>query len=60
MKEGDVRVLGTVDFRNRRIFGGVQVFFSGVWGSIYRYTSNANTAKVVCRQLGYNTYSECT
>ena len=32
--------------------GQVEVFYTGVWGTINSY-SNINNAHVVCRQLGY-------
>ena len=35
--------------------GRVEIFLSGVWGSVSH--NGAYDAKVVCRQLGYNTYS---
>ena len=56
VKEGDIRITGSVDLRIGRIGGPVQVFLSGVWGSIYH--PNINTAMVVCRQLGYKTNSK--
>ena len=55
VKEGDIRVIGSANLRNGYIIGPVHVFLSGVWGSIYTTITNTNTARVVCRQLGYKT-----
>ncbi|XP_052809339.1 deleted in malignant brain tumors 1 protein-like [Mya arenaria] len=35
--------------------GRVEVFHNGTWGTICGYAININFAKVVCRQLGYDT-----
>lgn len=52
-KEGDIRLVGISDFLERQIYGRVEIFLSGVWGTVY---ANSNEAEVVCRQLGYNPY----
>ena len=51
IKEGDIRlVAGSYLWQ-----GLVEIFLYGVWGSI---NSAGDEASVVCRQLGYNTYSK--
>ena len=56
MKEGDIRLVG-----GRYLWEGrVEIFLSGVWGTIsddmaYYYRDNA---VIVCKQLGYNTFSK--
>ena len=53
MKEGDIRLVG-----GRYLWEGrVEIFLSGVWGSVNHNGAYSDDAKVVCRQLGYNTYS---
>ena len=58
VKEGDIRLIGSSNFVGEYIYGHVEIFLSGVWGTIsddgsYSYLYEA---KVVCRQLGYNAY----
>ena len=57
-KEGDIRLVGG----NYLWQGRVEIFISGVWGTVYDYYDyyflSSNEARVVCRQLGYNTYSK--
>ena len=52
IKEGDIRLIpGSYLWQ-----GLVEIFLDGVWGTInYAFT---NAARVVCRQLGYNTYGK--
>ena len=55
-KEWDIRLVG-----GRVLWvGRVEVFLSGEWGTVSDdYYSGTQNAKVVCRQLGYNTSSGC-
>ena len=58
VKEGDIRLIGSSNFAREYVYRRVEIFLSGVWGTIsydgsYRQTFEA---KVVCRQLGYNAY----
>ena len=34
----------------------MEIFFSGTWGTVFDDRTDINDAKVVCRQLGYNTH----
>ena len=34
----------------------MEIFLSGVWGTVSHDGAYPNDAEVVCRQLGYNTY----
>ena len=54
VKEGDIRIV-----RSGQLWQGiVEIYLSGVWGTIYYYYGPTTAeAYVVCRQLGYNTYS---
>ena len=54
IKEGDIRLVGGSYLWH----GRVEIYLSGVWGIISYYGTSYNAAKVVCRQLGYNTYSK--
>ena len=56
IKEGDIRLVGGGYLWK----GRVEIFLSGVWGTVssYYWTLDHSSATVVCRQLGYNTYSE--
>ena len=37
----------------------MEIFISNVWGTVSDDNYwNTNSAKVICRQLGYNTYSK--
>ena len=38
--------------------GLVEIFSDGVWGTINRVGAYTDEARVVCRQLGYHTYSK--
>ena len=38
--------------------GRVEIFFSGVWGTVSDDGASHTDADVVCRQLGYDTHSE--
>ena len=52
IKEGDIRLVGDSYLWH----GRVEIYLDGIWGTIYRaYTDET---RVVCRQLGYNTYSK--
>ena len=56
-KEGDIRLVGSSDFVDPgRIYGRVEIFLSGVWGTVSDDRTDSLDARVVCRQLGYNTY----
>ena len=55
-KEGDIRLVGG----NYLWQGRVEIYISGDWGTIFSdyntYWFSTDEARVVCRQLGYNTY----
>ena len=54
IKEGDIRLVPS-----RYLWQGlVEIFLNGVWGRINDFNANIEEAKVVCRQLGYNTNSK--
>ena len=54
IKEGDIRLVdGSYLWQ-----GLVEIFLDGIWGTINRVGAYSNEARVVCRQLGYNTYSK--
>ena len=36
----------------------MEIFLSGVWGTISDDSATSTDARIVCRQLGYSTYSE--
>ena len=40
--------------------GRVEIFLSGVWGTVSDDEAGNTDAAVVCRQLGYSTYSNIT
>ena len=54
VKEGDIRLVGGQYLWE----GRVEVFLSGVWGTISHDGAGTTDARIVCRQLGYNTYSK--
>ena len=53
VKEGDIRLIGTTNFVNQYVYGRVEIFLSGVWGTV---SDRGAYASIICRQLGYNTY----
>ena len=53
MKEGDIRLRGS----SRLWEGRVEIFLSGEWGTVCDDGTHSSDAIVVCRQLGYYTYS---
>ena len=54
IKEGDIRLVGGSYLWQ----GRVEIYLDGIWGTIYYYRAYNDEARVVCRQLGYNTYSK--
>ena len=54
VKEGDIRLVGGSYLWH----GRVEIFLSGVWGTMTYYGASSYEAEVICRQLGYNTYCE--
>ena len=52
--EWDVRLVGGSYLWE----GRVEIFLLGSWTTVYRYSSS-HDARVVCQQLGYNTYGKC-
>ena len=36
----------------------MEIFLYGVWGTISDDRAGTTDARIVCRQLGYNTYSK--
>ena len=55
IKEGDIRLVGG----NNLWQGRVEIFLSGVWGTVSDFYGTSSTAaEVVCRQLGYNIYRQ--
>ena len=53
VKEGDIRLRGS----NMLWEGRVEIFLSGEWGTVCDNGASSIDARVVCRQLGYYTYS---
>ena len=54
IKEGDIRLVG-----GKYLWEGrVEIFLQGVWGTVSDNGAYSNDASVICRQLGYNTYSK--
>ena len=50
--EGDIRLVG-----GKYLWEGrVEIFLSGVWGTVSYDGAHRDEAVIVCRQLGYNTY----
>ena len=54
IKEGDIRLVGGIYSWQ----GRVEVFLSGVWGTVSDDESYHTEPMVVCRQLGYYTESK--
>ena len=54
IKEGDIRLVGGSYLWQ----GRVEIYLNGAWGTIYYYYARSVEARVVCQQLGYNTYSK--
>ena len=53
-REGNIRLVGS-----RYLWEGrVEIFLSGVWGTVSEDGAETADARVVCRQLGYNTFSK--
>ena len=53
IKENDIRLVG-----GRHLWEGrVEIFVSGVWGTVDGDGARYTEAAVVCRQLGYDTKS---
>lgn len=38
--------------------GLVEIFLNDVWGTINSVGAGSSAARIVCRQLGYNTFSK--
>ena len=56
VKEGDIRLLeGSYLWQGR-----LEIFLSGVWGTMSDDGAYSEEARVICRQLGYNTYCKST
>ena len=56
IREGEIRLVG-----GRHSWEGrVEIFLSGVWGTVSDDGAGSIDARVVCRQLGYSTYSEAS
>ena len=53
IKEGNIRLVGGQFLWE----GRVEIFLSGVWGTVSDDEASNTDADVVCRQLGYNTHS---
>ena len=53
-KQGEIRLVGG----NYSWEGRVEIFLSGVWGTICDEDAYGDDAAVVCRQLGYSTYGK--
>ena len=54
VKEGDIRLVGGSSLWQ----GRVEIFLHSVWGTVCDDGAYNNDAAVVCRQLGYMTYSK--
>ena len=54
IKEGDIHLVGS----GYSWQGRVEIFLSGVWGTVSDDGAGTTDAAVVCRQLGYSTYSK--
>ena len=52
VKEGDIRI----GIYGEAWTGIVDIYLSGVWGTVYYYGASSEEAWVACRQLGYHTY----
>ena len=56
VKEGDIRIID--EYYGQAWRGIVEIYLSGVWGTVNYYGARSQeAASVVCRQLGYHTYS---
>ena len=54
IKEGNIRLIpGSYLWQ-----GLVEIFLDGVWGTINYVRAYSDDARVVCRQLGYNTFGK--
>ena len=54
VKEGDIRLVsGSYLWEGR-----VEIFLSGIWGTVSDDGAGTTDARIVCRQLGYNTNSK--
>lgn len=57
--DGGLRLADGTNYGDDNYKGRVEVFYNGVWGTIcndiYGVTNVANTASVICKQLGYST-----
>ena len=54
INKGDIRLVG-----GRYLWEGrVEIFLFGVWGTVSHDGAGTAAAVVVCRQLGYTTYSK--
>ena len=54
IKEGNIRLVGGEYLWEGRL----EIFIHGVWGTFSDDGAGTTDATVVCRQLGYNTYSK--
>ena len=53
IKEGNLRLVGGIYLWE----GRVEIFLSGVWGTVSDDRASHTDADVVCRQLGYDIHS---
>ena len=53
-RAGDIRLVGG----SYSWEGRVEIYMSGAWGTVGENSARTNEARVVCRQLGYETYSK--
>ena len=52
IKEGEIRLIGGI------WFGRVEIFLSGIWGTVSGDEGYSTESMIVCRQLGYSTQSK--